>query len=107
MINVDGQKLQLLQVPDKISRSMSVNRREFLKRTSVAAGMAAGRVPAMGADRSVAIIVDAADPIASSVPVKWAIGQLREALAAKGVAVRPSASFGIVFSRAPRPTEPD
>jgi hypothetical protein len=89
---------------------MSVNRREFLKQTSLAAGIAAGGGSAMGANRSVSILVDPADRVASSAPVKWAIGQLRAALGAKGVAVRPSAEFGVVFSGALRanvPNEPD
>lgn len=85
---------------------MSVNRREFLKHTSLAAGMAAGRSAAVGADRSVSIIVDPADRVASSAPVKWAIGQLQAALEAKSISVRPSANFRIVFSGASR-TEPD
>jgi hypothetical protein len=66
---------------------MGVNRREFLKRSSLAAGLAAGGA-AQGAARTVSILTDLADPVAVAGPAKWAIGQLQAALAAKGVDVR-------------------
>jgi hypothetical protein len=79
---------------------MSVNRRDFLKRTSLAAGLATGGGAAQSAEPSVSIIVDPADPIASAGPAKWAIGQLQAALAGKGVAVRlgGAGDHGIFFA---------
>jgi hypothetical protein len=67
---------------------MSVNRREFLKRASLAAGLTAGSGAAQGAERSVSIMVDPADPVAAAGPAKWAIDQLEASLTAKGVTVR-------------------
>jgi putative AlgH/UPF0301 family transcriptional regulator len=68
---------------------MSVNRREFLKSTSVAAGLAAGAGAAQGAERSVSIIVDPADSVAAAGPAKWAIGQLEASLASSSPCLNP------------------
>src|ERR1043166_8009257 len=59
-----------------------VSRREFL-RTSA---LAMGAVPtlARGA-RGVAIVADPADPVASSIPARWAAEQLQCALTERGV----------------------
>jgi hypothetical protein len=73
---------------------MILNRREFLLKTGAAASLAATASPlrlaaAMLSQRqSVAIISDPADPVAAASPAKWAVGQLREALATRGFAVR-------------------
>jgi hypothetical protein len=68
-----------------------MNRREFVKQGGLAAGFGlAGR----GAGRGVSIIVEGSDPIASAGPVKWAAGELRQALSAKGVAVRAARTAG-------------
>jgi hypothetical protein len=67
------------------------SRREFL---TEAGGAMAGLltvtgkgVTSMHADGSVVILQDSADPIASTVPVRWAIRQVEEAFAARGVPV--------------------
>ncbi|MDQ2947083.1 MAG: hypothetical protein M3Y27_14265, partial [Acidobacteriota bacterium] len=61
---------------------ISFNRREFLKTTGVATTLA-------GRDgRSVAIVSDPNDPIASSEPATWAAGELQRSLEKKGVLVR-------------------
>ena len=72
-----------------------MNRREFLKRTGAtvgcaAAGLAAGGggAAAAGAPGGVSIVCDPADLVASAGPVRWAVAQLQESLAARGVAVR-------------------
>jgi hypothetical protein len=73
---------------------MILNRREFLFKTGVAASLAATASPlrlaaAMLAHRQgVVILSDPADPVAASSPAKWAVGQLREALATRGFDVR-------------------
>jgi hypothetical protein len=63
-----------------------MNRREFLKQSGVAAGLGMSPLSA-AAPRSVSIITDPKDPIASASPVKWAAGELRDALAAQHVTV--------------------
>jgi hypothetical protein len=83
-----------------------MNRRRFLVQTGLAGGgalvglLADAAVPGEGAGdtrkggaivrsgKGVSIIRDPADPIASGGPVEWAIGQVQEALAARGVAAR-------------------
>jgi hypothetical protein len=76
-----------------------MNRRDFLIKTgAAAAGCAIGGLPSsFGAASSarpgspgsgVAIVCDPADPIAAAPPVQWAVGQLRQALAQRGLAVR-------------------
>jgi hypothetical protein len=83
-----------------------MNRRDFLKRTgmtmgSAAAGIATGYASAAGdaggaaqresaarAGAGVSIVCDPADPLAQAAPVQWAVGCLRDALAARGVPVR-------------------
>ena len=60
----------------------SFNRREFLKTTGVASTLVRGD------GRSVAIVVDPNDPVASSEPARWAAGALQRSLEQKGVLVR-------------------
>src|SRR5712691_9656638 len=66
-----------------------LDRREFLK-TGAAAGVGLLGAPlaAWGAGAAVSIVLDAADPVASAAPVRWAAGELEKTLAGKGVAVR-------------------
>src|SRR5947209_9483888 len=68
-----------------------VNRRRFLK----GAGGALGAPLMLGAPvmwsqpnarQTVSIVIDPADPIASAPPVRWAAGELQQALAGAGVA---------------------
>src|SRR4051812_31728862 len=79
-----------------------MNRREFLQQTGVAAGVlaAGGYAPSLaratdanGDGTRCVIVRDPADRIASEAPVEWAISRLREALAARHVAVTPAARF--------------
>jgi hypothetical protein len=70
----------------------NVTRRRFLQ---VAAGMTAGvaaGVPAVGEPRSVAIVIDPHDAVASSAPARWAAGELARALTGRGVAAGVHAS---------------
>src|SRR5262245_31812142 len=78
----------------------AISRRGFLKRTATAAGLAGAALledTGVGADtgqvkgpadaggaESVAILHDPGDAVAASPAAQWAIGQLRDALAARG-----------------------
>jgi hypothetical protein len=70
-----------------------ISRRRFLTRTSLAsAGLLAGTRLAAGdgpggQGKGVAIVHDADDAVAAAPPAQWAIGELRDALAARDVAV--------------------
>ncbi len=70
------------------------NRRDFLKQTALTAGIAGtGWLPGLTAAaasraKGVAIIADPDDPGATAPPVRWAIGQLQQALADRGVSAR-------------------
>jgi hypothetical protein len=66
-----------------------MNRRSFLQRTGAVAGLLAnpGLMAAAG-DAKVSLVCDPSDAVAAAAPVQWAIGQLREALAARGLSVR-------------------
>jgi hypothetical protein len=71
-------------------RRHSINRRDFLKQASVAAGAGAFGIessPAAGAAGGIALVIDPADPVAASAPVHWAIDEFRGALAARHVPV--------------------
>jgi hypothetical protein len=65
----------------------NLSRRRFLE---VAAGVAVGATAGVGqltaGTRGVAIIVDPADPVASSAPARWAAAELQRVLSARGVA---------------------
>jgi len=61
-----------------------LNRRRFLQTTAAVAAAATTK----GQSRSVAIVIDPADPVASSGPARWAAGELERALADRGVQVR-------------------
>ncbi len=68
----------------------AINRRDFLKRTSVAAGIGALGVPVASAaavQGGVALIIDPGDAVAASAPAGWAVQELRQALAARQIAV--------------------
>ncbi len=67
---------------DRFSR---MQRRDFLKLTGAMTAFRLTPCALAGPSRRISVIVDANDPIASSDPVKWAAGQLRNALLAKGV----------------------
>ncbi len=61
-----------------------MKRREFLKLAGAASAARVARGATVKSGRGFAIVVDAHDPVANSLPVRWAAEQLREALAAKG-----------------------
>ena len=67
-----------------------MNRRKFLQTGLI--GGASALVPALAlraaGARRVALIADPSDPIASSAPAQWALGELEKALAGAGVTVR-------------------
>ena len=66
--------------------NMSINRREFLKRTGLALGAGSSAALAQAAKR-VSMVLDPSDPTAPAAPARWAAKELQEALAAHGVAV--------------------
>src|SRR5206468_11137543 len=73
------------------AESGAMTRRDALKVAGLAgAGLLTTHGLAQGADGAsrVAIVSDAADPIAAAASAQWALGQLREALSARGVAAR-------------------
>jgi hypothetical protein len=60
---------------------VSIQRRSFLKLAGAMTVLSPG---ILGHDRRIHIVIDGDDPLATSVPVQWAAGQLREALIAQG-----------------------
>jgi hypothetical protein len=89
------------------------NRRQFLAGTGAA--LAVGTAVGAAAARSVSIIVEPSDPIASTGPVSWAIAELRDALATRKVAATlrdrvaqaPSGELCIVAASSERPLAVD
>jgi len=66
-----------------------LNRRQFLQATAGATAALATNIDAGAADgRSIAVIVDPADAVASSAPARWAASELVGALSARGVEAR-------------------
>lgn len=65
-----------------------VNRREFLRRTALAAGFGMAQNAIATDVQGVSVVVDPADPIASAPPARWAVSELEQPLAAQGVPVR-------------------
>jgi hypothetical protein len=64
---------------------MDMERRTFLRQTAVAGVVGLLPLPALAQTSRVRLIVDPADPIATSAPVRWAAERLQAALALKGV----------------------
>ena len=64
-----------------------VNRREFLKRSTLAGGYCLAGGAALPQGARVAIVSDPDDPVASAPPASWAISELEKALAARGASV--------------------
>src|SRR5260370_17212051 len=63
-----------------------MDRRNFLKQTSLAIGAAAAGPGALAQPRGrVSIVIDPADPVAAAPPVRWAAAELRRALAEHGM----------------------
>src|SRR3954451_18400114 len=66
-----------------------MNRRRFLLRAQAGLGTAAvGRLLDAQSKKSVAVVMDAGDTVASAPPSQWALKQLRNALAQTGTSVR-------------------
>ena len=65
-----------------------MKRREFLKLVGAVSAESVARGAKPAPRRSVAIVIDAQDPVAGAGPVRWAADQLRGAIAAKGVLCR-------------------
>ncbi len=63
----------------------TMQRRDFLKLTGAMTALGLTHSALAGPSRRISVILDANDPIASSDQVKWAAGQLRKSLLAKGV----------------------
>src|SRR5215471_11370837 len=81
------------------AESGGMTRREAMKVAGLAgAGLLTTDGLIVGADggQRVAIVCDPADPVASAAPARWAVGQLRDALSARGVAVRLCSQAGEV-----------
>jgi hypothetical protein len=76
-------------------RPSAISRRDFLKRTSVAAGIGALVAPpsAAAVQPGVALVIDPLDPLATSAPVGWAAEELRQALAARQIAAETVSSL--------------
>src|SRR5436309_16078790 len=69
--------------------SDGLTRRDMLKVTGLAgAGLLTNAGLAADDGPRVALVADPADPVAAAAPALYAIGQLREALSARGVAAR-------------------
>lgn len=86
-------------------RRSAINRRDFLKRTSAAAGIGALGVPVASAaavQRGVALIIDPGDTVAASAPAGWAVQELRQALTARQIAVETAGSLDQVRTAATR-----
>jgi hypothetical protein len=74
-----------------------MNRRQFLRRAGLAAGLG---VRASAAAGEFAIVLNPGDPVASSAPVKWAAAELERALTAQGGRVHPGASSRVLVAGA-------
>jgi hypothetical protein len=63
---------------------LAMQRREFLKLAGAMTAFSLTHSAFAGPSGRISVVIDAANPTASSDPVKWAAGQLRKALVAKG-----------------------
>jgi hypothetical protein len=82
-------------IPNEASPDRSgETRRQFIKKTGTIAAAVAGaslfNLPVLARENnvSVALVLDAAEAVVKQAPVRWAAEQLRDALAARGVAVQ-------------------
>lgn len=66
----------------------SLQRREFLKQTGLAAGAGFTQLGRAAQEMPVVILIDPSDAVASAGPAKWAAGQLTKALEAKKASAR-------------------
>src|SRR5215470_10563119 len=70
---------------------MAIERRAFL-RSAAAGTLALLPLPVLAQDSVVTLVVDPTDPIANSEPGRWAAGELRSAMRARGLDVQQAAS---------------
>ncbi|MGC9199331.1 MAG: hypothetical protein ACP5E5_10410 [Acidobacteriaceae bacterium] len=66
----------------------AVQRRDFLKLLGAATAFSFADDAFASGSRRIDIVIDAEDPVAWSVPVRWAAEQLRQAIAAQGATAR-------------------
>src|SRR3989442_11727232 len=64
-------------------RTKNLNRREFLQVAGSIAAVSVVRAPR----RRISLVIDPADPVASSGPARWAVKELEQSLDARGIAV--------------------
>src|SRR3989442_6719562 len=64
-------------------RTKNLNRREFLQEAGSIAAVSVVRAPR----RRISLVIDPADPVASSGPARWAVKELEQSLDARGLAV--------------------
>jgi hypothetical protein len=74
----------------------NLSRREFLEATALsigALGVGASAAAQSSAGKSICVVTDQGDPVASAAPVEWAVQVLDRSLARHGIAVRNSQSI--------------
>ena len=74
-------------------KSGAFSRREFLRRSALASGYGLANFLDQGQPSSLAIIADAADPVASAPAAVWAIRELEKALSHRGLTVQRALSM--------------
>jgi hypothetical protein len=81
-------------------KGRGIERRGFLKQAALGAAggvlAAGGLSSAEAASRTVSILVAPDDAVAAALPARWAVGQLREALGARGIPTRLVSRMGEV-----------
>jgi len=87
-----------------------IPRRSFLKNAGQAAALGYLGSNLLAASARVALIADPADPLVATPPIQWALGELKQAIEAKGAAcaIVPSANefaMAIVVANRPSPRE--
>jgi hypothetical protein len=70
---------------------MAIERRAFLRSAAVGT-LALLALPALAQDAVVTLVADPTDPVANSEPRRWAAGELRSAMRARGLDVQQAAS---------------
>jgi hypothetical protein len=70
---------------------MAIERRAFLRNAAVGT-LALLPLPALAQDAVVTLVADPTDPVADSEPGRWAAGELRSAMRARGLDVQQAAS---------------
>ena len=71
---------------------MAIERRAFLRSAAVGTLALLG-LPALAQDAVVTLVADPTDPVANSEPGRWAAGELRSAMRARGLDMQQVASI--------------